>query len=86
MKSNRTPVEVACAAAEKIRALNHRAQRGNDPGPREPFPSPRTVYDTVTVLHTLLERLPQPFDQKKSGKNRGLSYGARRHRGGGHRS
>lgn len=61
MDLDRTPVTMASAAAEEIRALNHRTL---DTGV---FAQSGDVSDTANALSVLLERLPQAFQQLESG-------------------
>jgi hypothetical protein len=55
MDLDRTPSEIAIAAAEEIRALNHVTL---NPG----CDNPAAVHDTAAALQTLAERLPQTLD------------------------
>lgn len=61
MDLNRTPAKIADAAAEEIRALNHRTL---DPGAYE---QPPEVSGAVSALMTLVQRLPQAVRQAQSG-------------------
>jgi hypothetical protein len=54
---NREPRQIAYAAAEEIRALNHRTL---DP---KAMPNPGDVAGTIEGLHALLQRLPQAIEQ-----------------------
>jgi len=57
MDLNREPVAIAQAAAEEIRALNHRSL---DAGV---FEQPADVYRTVDSLTALVRGLPQAIEQ-----------------------
>jgi hypothetical protein len=61
MDLNRTPSEISSAAAEEIRALNHRT------GNPKAFTEPADVANTASHLATLLERLPQALQQMDAG-------------------
>lgn len=61
MNLKRTPPAIASAAAEEIRALNHRTL---DP---KAFGQPGDVSDVVNALAVLLERLPQALQQADAG-------------------
>jgi hypothetical protein len=74
MDLNRTPYEIARAAAEEIRTLNHRTLPGNRIVPvghehelEDPFPDPVAVYDTITAMTKLVLLLPQALDQTAAG-------------------
>jgi hypothetical protein len=58
MDLDRDPQTIASAAAEEIRALNHKtlAPGGN-------FTYPSNIYDTVGALEAMAERLPQAIGQ-----------------------
>jgi hypothetical protein len=58
MDLNRDPQTIAAAAAEEIRALNHKTLT-----PGGSFTYPSNIYDTVGSLETMVERLPQALDQ-----------------------
>lgn len=62
MDLNRTPQQIAGAAAEEIRALNHRTI--DDPGA---FTTPADVSDTATAITSLVQRLPQTLKQLEDG-------------------
>jgi len=57
MNLNREPVAIAQAAAEEVRALNHRSL---DAGA---FEQPADVYRTVEALAALTHGLPQAIEQ-----------------------
>jgi hypothetical protein len=57
MNLNREPVDIAKAAAEEIRALNHRTL---DAGV---FEQPADIYRTVDALTSLTRGLPQAIEQ-----------------------
>lgn len=61
MDLNRKPSEIANAAAEEIRALNHRTLK------TDAFPYPSDVSDTATALASLVQRLPQGLQQLEAG-------------------
>lgn len=61
MDLTRPPSQIANAAAEEIRALNHRTL--DDPA----YEQPGDVSDTANGVATLLERLPQALDQLEAG-------------------
>ncbi|MFE1271315.1 hypothetical protein [Streptomyces sp. NPDC058758] len=62
MDLDRTPAEIARAAGEQIRALNHRTLT-----PRAAFTYPSEIQDTVTGLAAVLLGLPQALDQIHQG-------------------
>ncbi|MEV8248112.1 hypothetical protein AB0R01_30715 [Streptomyces rochei] len=57
MDLNRTPSTIASAAAEEVRALNHRTLDTSV------FTQPAQVSDTAFGISTTLERLPQALEQ-----------------------
>jgi hypothetical protein len=61
MDLNRTPAEIATAAAEELRALNHRTL---DP---KAFPQPGDVSDTADALARIVQYLPQALRQLDAG-------------------
>jgi uncharacterized protein YicC (UPF0701 family) len=61
MDLNRTPAEIASAAAEEVRALNHRTL---DP---KAFTQPGDVSDVADAVATLVQRLPQTLQQLEAG-------------------
>lgn len=58
MDLNRDPQTIAAAAAEEIRALNHKTLT-----PGGSFTYPNNIYGTVGSLETMVERLPQALGQ-----------------------
>jgi hypothetical protein len=62
MDLNREPHQMASAAAEEIRALNHRTLDAD-----KAFTYPGQVSDTANGIATLLERLPQALRQMEAG-------------------
>lgn len=61
MDLNRTPSQIANAAAEEVRALNHRTLD------TKAFKQPGDVSDTAIAVASLLERLPQTLQQLEAG-------------------
>lgn len=61
MDLTRTPAEIASAAAEETRALNHRTL---DP---KAFTQPGDVSDVANAVATLVQRLPQTLQQLEAG-------------------
>lgn len=61
MDLNRTPSQIGNAAAEEIRALNHRTL---DP---KAFTQPGDVSDVANAIGTLMQRLPQTLQQMEAG-------------------
>lgn len=61
MDLDRSPSQIANAAAEEIRALNHRTLN------TQMYAQPADVSDTANAIATLLERLPQTLDQLEAG-------------------
>ncbi|MFK0288326.1 hypothetical protein ACIQVL_48820 [Streptomyces sp. NPDC090499] len=61
MDLDRTPSQIANAAAEEIRALNHRTLK------TDAFPFPADVSDTTTAVTSLVQRLPQTLKQLEAG-------------------
>lgn len=60
MDLTRTPSEIASAAAEEVRALNHRTLDSNA------FTYPSDVYSTVGGVDRLLAGLPQALEQLRA--------------------
>lgn len=58
MDLNRTPARIADAAAEEIRALNHRTL-----DPKASLPTPPDVAGVAEGINALLQRLPQALEQ-----------------------
>ncbi|MFF3689878.1 hypothetical protein [Streptomyces sp. NPDC002187] len=58
MTTNPSPQELAHAAAEAIRDLNHATQSF-----KRELTYPSDAYETVASLKALTQRLPQTFDQ-----------------------
>lgn len=65
MNLNRSPYEIAAAAAEEIRALNHRTLDD-----KAAYPYPSAVNETNAALKSLAERLPQGLGQLREGLER----------------
>lgn len=65
MNLDRSPFEIASAAAEEIRALNHRTLDD-----KNAYPYPSTVNETNSALKSLAERLPQGISQLREGLER----------------
>ncbi|MFG2359411.1 hypothetical protein [Streptomyces sp. NPDC048521] len=61
MDLDRTPSQIANAAADEIRTLNHRTL---DP---KVFTTPSEVADTLNALTRLLQTLPQSLQQLEAG-------------------
>lgn len=61
MDLNRKPSEIAGAAAEEIRALNHRTLK------TDAFPNPADVSDTAKGIAAVVQRLPQSLAQLEAG-------------------
>jgi hypothetical protein len=61
MDLKRTPPQISNAAAEEVRALNHRTL---DP---KAFAQPGDVSDVVNALMVLVQRLPQALQQAEAG-------------------
>ncbi|MFC8008678.1 hypothetical protein [Streptomyces cinereoruber] len=61
MDLDRTPAEIARAASEQVRVLNHRTLRPSV------FTYPSEVQDALTGLNGLLLGLPQAIDQIHGG-------------------
>lgn len=61
MNLDRTPAAISFAAAEEIRALNHRTLD------TKAFTQPGHVSDTAIALGSLIERLPQALEQLEAG-------------------
>jgi hypothetical protein len=61
MDLNRTPSQIANAAADQVRQLNHRTL---DP---KAFTQPGDVSDVADSVATLLERLPEALAQMQAG-------------------
>jgi hypothetical protein len=61
MDLNREPRQIASAAAEEVRALNHRTL---DP---KAFTQPGDVSDTANSVASIVERLPQALNQMAAG-------------------
>ncbi|MGV9888408.1 hypothetical protein [Streptomyces sp. NPDC003395] len=57
MNLNRQPSAIAGAAAEEIRALNHRTMDANA------FEQPSDVYRTIGLLLALMQGVPQAIEQ-----------------------
>ncbi|MFJ8677265.1 hypothetical protein [Streptomyces sp. NPDC093589] len=64
MDLSRDPSVIASAAAEEVRALNHRT--GNPAA----YQNPSDISDVVNALATLAERLPQTLQQASAGLRR----------------
>jgi hypothetical protein len=60
---NRTPARIADAAAEEIRALNHRTIN------EDAFDEPAHVYSAIVNLDGLLQGLPQALEQIQHALN-----------------
>jgi hypothetical protein len=65
MNLDRDPSAMANAAAEEVRALNHRTLN-----PADAFQEPSDLYDVANGLKLILERLPQALQQLSKGLNR----------------
>lgn len=61
MDLDRTPSTIANAAAEEIRALNHRTLKA------DAFPFPADVSDTAKGIAAVVQRLPQTLQQIEAG-------------------
>lgn len=61
MDLDRTPSQIANAAAEEIRALNHRTLSA------KAYENAPEVSEVVTALATLIERMPQALQQAEAG-------------------
>ncbi|MEW2402175.1 hypothetical protein [Streptomyces sp. NPDC046862] len=64
MDLNRTPAQIANAAADEIRTLNHRTID------RKAFEQPGDVAATVEALTRLVQGLPQSLQQLEAGLNK----------------
>jgi len=59
---DRTPPAIANAAAEELRALNHRTL-----GPTKAYKNAPEISEVVSALTTLIERMPQALQQAEAG-------------------
>ncbi|MER5617592.1 hypothetical protein [Streptomyces sp. NPDC002215] len=70
MDLNRSPYAMASAAAEEIRALNHRTLDDH-----HAYPYPASINETNSALKTLAQRLPQTIGQLREALDRQAQAG-----------